>query len=155
LVSEEIVERNIELQTKDTKVGRSYEVVIPKKWREMFRQSIHEDLTDISEQLSSYLEARNNLKEEMVNFVRQYHEIGSNEIQISPVDLSNDSQKMKSLSVSVLAQIDHKGQLVILEPIRKFLPVSKNSNVRMEFDEKSKIIRLIIMKKEKQEDERK
>jgi len=154
-VSEEIVERNIELQTKDTKVGRSYEVVIPKKWREMFRQSIHEDLTDISEQLSSYLEARNNLKEEMVNFVRQYHEIGSNEIQISPVDLSNDSQKMKSLSVSVLAQIDHKGQLVILEPIRKFLPVSKNSNVRMEFDEKSKIIRLIIMKKEKQEDERK
>ncbi|MHA1146237.1 MAG: hypothetical protein ACTSRW_15990 [Candidatus Helarchaeota archaeon] len=154
-MSEEIVERNIELQTKDTKVGRSYEVVIPKKWREMFRQSIHEDLTDISEQLSSYLEARNNLKEEMVNFVRQYHEIGSNEIQISPVDLSNDSQKMKSLSVSVLAQIDHKGQLVILEPIRKFLPVSKNSNVRMEFDEKSKIIRLIIMKKEKQEDERK
>jgi len=149
LVSEEIIERDIELQTKETKVGRSYEVVIPKKWREMFQQSIREDLAGISGQLSSYLEARNNLKEEMVNFVRQYHEIGSNEIQISPIDLSNDFRKMKSLSVSVLAQIDHKGQLVILEPIRKFFPISKKNNVRMEFDEKSKIIRLIIMKKEK------
>lgn len=139
-------------KTKYTTLSQKKQVVIPKAWMAKLadvESDDHKKDTAKNEELEKIRQLKQDISKDMKLLVQEYHEFGSNEIVMKPLAISNEKRQMPIGHVSVVAQVDERGQVSISKEIRKVIELKEDDAIRMDFEEQNKVIRLIILKKEK------